>query len=153
MTINLQTIREGVEARLQDAFSANGLSITIHPWLINDDVYPIVTVMPGSPLIEYHTTYGQGLSQINLIIEVRTTAADPISAQIALSRFTNAGTGEPRSIIDALEATLGGNTPTLNGVVENVMVVDCAINNGEQLGSGVYEFAATFNVQILARRN
>lgn len=153
MTINLQTIREGVEARLQAAFLANSDSVTVYPWATASDVYPQITVLPGSPAVQYHTTYGQGLAQVNLVVEVRTTAADPISAQIALSKFTNAGTGEPRSIIDALEATLGGNTPTLNGVVENVMVVDCAVNGGEQLGSGVYEFAATFNVQILARRN
>lgn len=153
MSINLQAIREGVEARIAAVFASNGESVSIYPFLIASDVYPQITVTMGNPGIEYHSSYGLGLSVVNLAIEVRTTAADPVSAQIALSKFANAGTGETKSIIDAVESITTGNTPTLAGVVENVMVTGVSFNSGEQLANNVYEFSATFTVQVLARRN
>jgi hypothetical protein len=151
--MNLQTIREAVESRLAAAFAANADSVTIYPWLTSSDVYPQITVNHSTPAVEYHSSFGRGLCQVNLTVEVRTTAADPISAQIALSKFANAGTGETRSIVDALEAVTSGTTPNLDGAVENVVVAQVSMNQGEQLASGVYEFAATFDVQVLARRN
>ena len=86
-------------------------------------------------------------------IEVRTVATDPVSAQIALSKFVDAGTGEPSSIIDALEfVSTGAMSPNLDGAVDNIMVESVQIAPGLQLTEGPVEFTATFRVQVLTRR-
>jgi hypothetical protein len=87
-------------------------------------------------------------------IEVRTVAADTVSAQVALSKYIDAGTGEASSVIDALElVSVGALTPNLDGAVENVMVENVQVAPGLQLTEGPIEFTATFRVQVLARRN
>lgn len=147
--MNTQTIRAAIATRLQST-----CGLTAYAFDVSSTVYPRAIVLPASPAIEYHASYGAGLSILLFDIEVRTVAVDPVSAQIALSKFVNAGTGETSSVIDALElVAVGSTTPTLGGVVENIMVESVQIAPGQQLTEGPIEFTATFRVQVLARRN
>lgn len=146
--MNTQTIREAIATRLQTM-----CGITAYAFDVSSTVYPRAIVLPASPAIEYHSSFGRGLSTLLFDVEVRTVAADPVSAQVALSRFVDAGTNESASVIDALElVSTGAMTPTLDGAVENVMVESVQMNNGLQLTEGPIEFTATFRVQVLARR-
>jgi hypothetical protein len=149
MAFNTETIREAIADRL-----LSSCELTSYPFDVATVTYPRAIVMPGSPFITYHGTFGGGLSELNFEIEVRATAADPVDAQIILSRFVNAGTGESLSVIDALElVSVGSTTPTLGVAVENIVVTDVSTPPGVQLTEGPFEFTATFTVAVLARRN
>lgn len=146
--MNTKTIRTAIAARLQST-----CGLTAYPYDVSSTVYPRAIVLPGSPAVEYHSSFGRGLVIMRFDIEVRTVAADPVSAQVALSRFVDAGTGESSSVIDALElVAVGATTPTLDGAVENITVESVQIGPGLQLVEGPIEFTATFRVQVLARR-
>ena len=146
--MNTKTIREAIATRIQQL-----CGLTAYPFDIASTVYPRAIVMPASPAVEYHSSFGRGLSVLLFDIEVRTVAADPVSAQVALSKYIDAGTGEASSVIDALElVSVGALTPNLDGAVENVMVESVQVAPGLQLTEGPIEFTATFRVQVLARR-
>ena len=114
-------------------------------------VYPRAIVMPGSPSIEYHSSFGNSLATLRFDVEVRTVAADPVVAQRALAVF--ADTAVTTSVIDALERVDSpAVTPTLGGAVENVMVESVSLPPGVQLTEGGLEFTALFSVIVLARR-
>ena len=147
MTITTATIREAIASRIQDV-----CGITAYPFDVSSTVYPRAIVMTGSPTIEYHSTFGQGLSVLRFEVEVRTVAADPVPAQRALSEFVDTGTS--RSVLDALERVDSpATTPTLGGVVENIIVESVNTPPGVQLVEGQLEFTALFTVAVLARRN
>lgn len=149
MAVDLTEIRKGLVEFLK-------LSLPKTPVFAHDvatPVYPRIIVLPGEPYVTYHSTFGPSLTQVNLLVEVKATAADPESAQIQLARFLGTGTGQTLSIADAIEKVVTGQTtPTLGGLVENVTVDTVSVNTGEQLTDNTIEFAATFRVAALVRR-
>lgn len=151
MAVNLQTIRNAIRDRLQDVVGLNTYSYDTV-----STVYPRAIVMPRTnTTAEYHSTFGPALTVINLDIEVKTCATDPVSAQMALDQYVGSGTGmSGTSVPDALEqVSTGSTTPTLGGAVENIVVESVVMTPGVQLTSGEYEFTATFTVAVLARRD
>lgn len=146
--MNTQAIREAIANRLQQRCGINA-----YPFDVASTVYPRAIVLPSSPAVEYHSSFGRGMCVLLFDIEVRTVATDPVSAQIALSKFVDAGTSESSSIIDALEfVSTGAMSPNLAGAVDNIMVESVQIAPGLQLTEGPVEFTATFRVQVLTRR-
>lgn len=144
MALNTQAIH--------DALASQILTITGKPanaWDTTSTAYPAITVLPGTPYVTYHNT--PTMVSMNLQVEVATNAMEKESAQIALSRFVNAGTGETTSILDALE-NVTSLTPTLGGVVENINVVDVSIFTRTSPDGANQEHVALFNIQVLARR-
>jgi hypothetical protein len=148
MSLDLRAIREALASRIQES-----CNLTAFPFDVSSVIYPRAIVMPGSPAVEYHTTF-RDLCLLNFRIEVRAVAADPVSAQIALAEFCAAGTGQSRSVFDALETvTAPALTPDLDGVVENINVDSVELSDGVQLVEGPVEFTAVFNVAVMARRD
>lgn len=146
MPLDTAVIREAIANRIQTV-----CGITAYPFDVASTVYPRAIVMPGGPAVEYHSSYGQSLATLKFEVEVRTVAADPIPAQRTLATFVD--TAVPTSVIDALERVDSpATTPTLGGVVENVMVESVALPPGVQLTEGGLEFTALFTVSVLARR-
>lgn len=148
MSLDLRAIREALATRIQES-----CNLTAFPYDQASIIYPRAIVLPGSPAVEYHASM-RDLCRLNFRIEVRTNAADAISAQIALDQFVNAGTGQSRSVFDALEnLTTGTPTPDLDGVVENINVESVELSDGVQFTEGPVEFTAVFNVAVKARRD
>jgi hypothetical protein len=147
MAFDLVTIRQAIADRIEST-----CSIKAYAFDINSTVYPRAIVLVDN--VEYHSSFGKGVSIVNMQVEVKTTAAEPIPAQQALMEFVDAGTGETQSIIDALELVAsGGTNPNVGSAVEDIQVVSVRLSPGAQLESGVYEFTATFVVSVAVRRN
>lgn len=149
MAFDVTAIREAVRAHIQLTIP----KVQVHAHDVESGFYPRVIVLPASPYVTYHSSFGAGLAQVNLLVEVKAAAMDPESAQIQLGRFLGAGTGQDWSIFDAVERVTDGPTPNLAGEVENVTVSDVTVNSGNQLENGTVEFAATFQVSCLVRRS
>lgn len=147
MALDTRVIREAIADRLRE-----WCGLTAYPFDQRTSVYPRAIVLPGSPSVEYHRAMGD-LVSLTYRVEVRTVAADPVSAQIALAEFVDAGTGKTRSVHDALlDVATGDTTPTLGGVVENVHIDTVELADGLELTEGQIEFTATFNVTVKTRR-
>ena len=148
MSLDYNAIRVAIADRIRESCNLDVLpqdTATVN--------YPRAIVLPGSPAVEYHASM-RDLCRLNFRIEVRAVAADPVDAQIILSEFVNAGTGQSRSVFDALEnLTTGTPTPDLDGVVENINVESVELSDGVQLAEGPIEFTAVFNVAVKARRD
>jgi len=148
MAVDIAAIRTAIAERISDV-----CGISAYPFDVVSTVYPRAIVLPGTPLVEYHTTFGQGLSQLNFVVEVRTVATDPVPAQETLATFCGAGTGQTLSILDALEDVGTDNTPQLDGAVHAINVESVSVGPGIQLTEGPLEFTALFQVAVLARRD
>ncbi|MFM1965719.1 MAG: hypothetical protein RL134_1444 [Actinomycetota bacterium] len=147
MALDLRAIREAVAQRIQDRCKVTAYA---HP--TNSVVFPQATVLPGVPYVTYHITMHTRV-EVRLQVVVRVIAADLASAQIARDELVNAGTGEVRSIFDALEEiTSPATTPTLGGAVDNIHVVSVDAPQGVRDGDQ-FEFTATFDVVIQATRS
>lgn len=147
MSLDPEVIRQAIATRITES-----CNLTAFPFDVSSTVYPRAIVMPGSPAIEYHHSM-RDLCVLNFRIEVRTNAADPVSAQVALAQFIAAGTGQSRSILDALEdVATGDTTPTLGGVVENIHVESVELFDAD-LDTNPVVFTAVFRVVVKARRD
>ena len=146
MSLDLRAIREAIATRIEES-----CNLTAYPYDIVTTVYPRAIVLPGSPAVEYHAAM-RDLCRLNFRIEVRCVAADPVSAQIALDQFVNAGTGQGRSVFDALEDLTTNPSPDLAGVVENINVESVELPDGIQIEDRL-EFTAIFRVAVKARRD
>ena len=144
MAINTKTIRDAIATRIKQR-----LSLECEPFDVPSEIYPRAVVLHGQPFIEYHGTFGRGIATLNFEIEVRTNAADDVSAQIALAKFVDDGTGQASSIVAALEDP----TPDLGGIVENLHVIDVQMAPGQPLPNGGVEYIALFRVAVKARRD
>lgn len=149
MAFDLTAIREAVRDHIRLTIP----KVQVYAHDVESGVYPRIIVLPASPYVTYHSTFGAGLAQVNLLVEVKAAAMDPESAQIQLARFLNAGTAQDWSVFDAIERITDGTTPNLGGEVENVIVQDVTVNSGNQLQDGTLEFAATFQLACLVRRS
>ena len=155
MSLDLKAIREAIAARIQES-----CNVTAYPYDKATVVYPRAIVLPGSPAVEYHAAM-RDLCRLNFRIEVRCSAGDSVAAQIALDQFVNAGTGQSKSVFDALEdLTVGTTSPNLAGVVENINVESVELPDGIQFpgpngepNGGPFEFTAIFRVAVKARRD
>ena len=150
MAVDLVLIRQAVANRIEET-----TNLRTYPFPVQSDVYPRVMVMNGSPLVATaHGTFRSPLCDINLIVEVATKGMDPVPAQEELARYVSSGTGfETTSVMDALEDLVPGEqTPTLDGLVENINVESVSVDDGEPIDGGLV-FTALFRVTVRARRN
>jgi hypothetical protein len=147
MSLDTKVIREAIATRITEF-----CNLTAFPFDVSNGTYPRAIVLPGSPGIEYHHSM-RDLCVLNYRVEVRANAADAVSAQIALAQFVAAGTGQARSIIDALEdVATGDTTPTLGGVVENVHVESVELFDADtEANPAIY--TAVFRVVVKAKRD
>lgn len=142
-----RSIREAIAKRITER-----CKITAFAYDIDSVVYPRAIVLAGPEGTDYHSDVGSGYVRSQYLVEVKTSAGDPVDAQIALSDF--ASTGIDRSIIDALEEIASGSsTPTLAGAVSMIVVNGVTFTTGQQRDNGPFEFAATFTLTIIAPRS
>lgn len=147
MSLDTKVIREAIATRITE-----WCGLTAFAFDVSSIVYPRAIVLPGSPGVEYHHSM-RDLCVLNYRVEVRTNAADAVSAQIALAQFVAAGTGQSRSIIDALEdVATGDTTPTLGGAVENIFVESVELFDAD-VESNPAIYSAIFRVVVKAKRD
>lgn len=152
MAVNVDSIRAAVAAQIQTVCGINAF-----PYVTNSTIYPRAEVLPDTPFLEYHGSFGTGMATMNVLVVVRHSAGDLVSVQKRLSDFVGGGQASVNSIIDALEQVATGAThPNLSNAtsVSDVMVSDVTLDNGVQVGDGgPYEFTATFKVTIRVSRS
>lgn len=142
MGLNTATIREAIATKLQTTCGLNAF-----PYEVVPQVYPRARVLPDTPTIVYHGTFGtSGMSELAFNVEVAVSSPDPVAGQKVLATYI--GTGVSTSVLDALEADV-----TLAGAVDNLVVESVTLGQGTQYtDNGPIEFVATFKVAVRARR-
>jgi hypothetical protein len=70
----------------------------------------VVVVMDGAALVEYQQAFANGLATVNLVLRIYIQASDIRTAYLRRDALLSSGTGEARSIVDAVmfDRTLGG---------------------------------------------
>lgn len=112
--LTLRDIREQLAASLNDKIS--GFTVRAYP---GDGVSgQCIFIWPGADnYVDYWESYGaSGLATVHLQLQIRTTAADDASAQIVIDELLSSGSGNGRSLIDAIRSN-----KTLGGQVADVM--------------------------------
>jgi len=104
----LSEIREGVAESLR---SIPGLQASAR--ILTNPSLPTAYVLPGET--SFHQTFGDGPSDVNLIVELQVGTYSDIGAQMRLDEFL-AETGEA-----SLKAAIEVN-PTLGGLVDDLIV-------------------------------
>ena len=114
MALGLQTIRTAVETRLSTGITGRQVTVLPNPPLDIDGTYPCICVVPGSdqgPYISYFETFSNnGKALVRFTLRLYVSAADQVSAQIAMDAFLSYGSGFTSSILGAFlgDRTLGG---------------------------------------------
>lgn len=83
--------------------------------------YPCVIIEPGEPFVEYHTTFGNALCEVQLEVTVMVSART-IDSQVAIYDYCGDGTDSPSSIRRAIELGRNHTTGGLNGVIDDLAV-------------------------------
>lgn len=171
MAANPDDIRQAMADRISAVFNTNGVQCAVFARDVRTSSYPRVIVLPDSgTFINYNATMNgsntlAGLLQLSYLVEVKTAASEPESAQIALAQFIGSGASQKASVPDAIESLVGTEntaTPQLGGNVEHVNVNTCSVDtgrdimtvdqNGNTSPSGMLEFTATIQVDVYARK-
>ena len=143
--MNLPDIVEAIKVRLEDVDG-------VRPYAYQLDTIPagqgdVVMVTPAPTLIDYQQALKGGLAYVNLTLLVFIQMTDPRSAYLRLYELASSGTGESRSLIDAL--MIGDRT--FGGVQGDVVVDDLSNVRGEQFDGGRY-LTAEIGVRVLVGR-
>ena len=154
MAFDVTAIRKAIATQITNQLTAGGVKAAVYAHPVQTNMFPRVVIMPGTPYIEYKSSFGPGLSTINLIISVQCSAMEAESAQLSLARFLNAGTGQGGSIFDAVEkVTAPALTADVAGAVQHVAVSDVSIDDGVLSSDNTFEYTATFNVAVYVTRS
>lgn len=113
--LTLREIRESLAASIEAQVA--GFTVRAYP---GDGVNGQCIFIYPSPdgYVDYWATFGGpiGLAVVHLELQIRTTAADDASAQMVIDELLSVGTGNGRSLIDAIRSD-----HTLDGTVDDVM--------------------------------
>lgn len=113
MSLDLVAIRRAVADRIRS--TAHAAKVDVQAYVQPQPMFPIIGVFPGTgDYVSYFETMGPN-GEADVILELRTVVAyGAIDSQILLDEMLSSGTGQTKSIIDALMADR-----TLGGVVED----------------------------------
>jgi hypothetical protein len=150
--VDINAIREAIAAQI----AAHVPAVHCYAFDPGDSVnYPCAIVYPaggpGGEFIGYQQTFGpRGIAGVEMAVEVRVTAPDPVVAQKAMGVLVS--TGNPGSVHDALMApdSTDGQAITLGGVVENMFVP--SVSPFVVRAGAVPELVAVFRLIIKERR-
>ena len=102
-------IRKAVKAQIETNLNRE---TTVYAYGQAEQAYPCIEILPAQgEAVGYFKTFGDGgLGDLRLDLHIYTTAADPVSAQIALDDYLSIGGDNQSSVVDAIlvDRTLGG---------------------------------------------
>lgn len=143
--MNLPEIMEAIAERLKDIDG-------VRPYAYPLDTIPagqgdVVMVTPSANLVSYFEAMRGGLAYIDLTLILYVQMTSERAAFGRLNELASSGTGEARSIIDALMLT----DRTLGGVCGDIVLQDLTNVRAEQFDGGRY-LAAEFNLRVFTGR-
>ena len=143
--MNLPEIMEAIAERLKDVDG-------VRPFPFQLDSIPagqgdVVMVAPAPTLIDYQQAMRGGLAYVNLSLLLLIQMTEPRAAFGRLNELASSGTGETRSITDAL---MTGDR-TFGGVCGDIVVDDLSNVRAEQVDSARY-LTAEIGVRVLVGR-
>lgn len=144
--MNLTDIKAAIAERLKDV---DGVRPYVYP--IEEPpagVGDVVAVRDDEPYIDYQQSFKGGLAYVFLVLRLHVQASDLRSAYLRRDALLSSGTGEARSIIDALmlgDRTLGGACGDI--VVDRVDNIDL-----DSLTTGTRALTADIGLRVLVGR-
>ena len=143
--MNLPEIMEAIAERLKDVDG-------VRPFPFQLDSIPagqgdVVMVAPAPTLIDYQQAMSRGLAFVDLSLVVFIQMTEPRAAFGRLNELASSGTGEARSIIDALMES----DRTFGGVCADIVLQDLSNVRAEQ-GDGARYLTAEFGVRVYVGR-
>lgn len=112
MALDIGAIRTGYVTRL-----ATATGLRVYRTVAGDLAPPAAVIAPADDFIDYHLAHAKGLVKLSWRILVATSKTLEPAGQDLLDDYLSAGTGQTRSIIDAIEADR-----TLSGTVDDTLV-------------------------------
>ena len=143
--MDIKAIRDGLKDRLD---TIDGLRVhDTLPDVINP---PAAVIFPDEPFIAPNEAFGKGLAEARFRVLLYVQRVSARGAQDALDEYLSGGTGETRSLLDALE-----EDRTLDGVVSSLVVTGIGAYGSTTFGEGdnaVLYGSAELRVSVYARR-
>ena len=137
LLLDLQAVRAALAAQLDGSFAG---AVNVYPNMPAAPRLPYIAVVPSSPYVSYHETFGpQGLSDVALTLMID-VGARTVDTQIALDDYL--GVATPRSVYTCLEAD-----PTLGGAVQSCVPLTASVVNDPETG-----FYATIPLRIIVKK-
>lgn len=112
MALDIGAIRTGYVTRL-----ATVTGLRVYRTVAGDLAPPAAVIAPADDFLDYHMAHAKGLVKLSWRILVATSKTLEPAGQDLLDDYLSAGTGQTRSIIDAIEADR-----TLSGTVDDTLV-------------------------------
>jgi hypothetical protein len=144
--MDLRAIREGLAERLA---TVPGVRVEAFP---PDQVNPgnaaLLVVAMGETYVDYHQAFAQGLAIVNVILSPYLPMVSPRSAFASLDELLSSGTGQTRSLIDALM----GTDRTLGGVCSDLVVDEASNVQALNVADGARYLTCDIAVRILVGR-
>lgn len=138
--MKVKAIRDALKEAMQ---SVDGLRV--YDTMPENVQSPAAVVLPDDPFIEYHSTFGNGVATMHFKVTLLVSRKSARAGQDTLDDLLSSGTGETKSVMDAIEASALGNT------VDDAIVEE-AVDYGVTEVAGDSYFKADLKVTALARR-
>lgn len=144
--MNLPDVMEAIAERLRDIDG-------VRPYAYPLDSIPagqgdVVMVTPAATLVNYFQAMKGGLAFVDLALVLHVQMSSDRAAFQRLNDLASSGTGETRSIIDAL--MLGDRT--FGGVCGDIVLQDLSNVRSEIVADGARYLTAEFNVRVYVGR-
>lgn len=142
MALDLAAQRDGIKTRL-----ATITGLIVHDVGVDTITPPAAVVLPDPERgIDYHQSHGKGLTTIPWQIVLLVARDLPAASQDLLDSYLGSGTGQTRSVFDALNGDV-----TLGGVAEH-LIVEGFDSYGRVEWGGVVYLGATVRLKVRQKR-
>lgn len=144
--MNLSEIKAAIADRLKDIDGLRPFAYPIEepPAGAGD----VVAVRDSEPYIDYQQSFKGGLAFVFLTLRLYVQASDLRSAYLRRDALASSGTGEARSIIDALMLT----DRTFGGLCSDVVVLDADNVELDSATGGVRYLTTDIGLRVLVGR-
>lgn len=144
--MDLRAIREAVADRLATVPGVRPSPFP--PDSISSGGATLVVLAPAEQYVSYQEAFAKGLAVVRLVVSPYIPMADPRSAFAELDALLSSGTGESRSLIDALMDT----DRSLGAVVGDVVLESVENVQALTVAEGARYLTADLSIRILVGR-
>ncbi len=144
--MDLRAIREAVAERLSTVPGVRPAAFP--PDSISSGGATLVVLAPAETYVNYQEAFAKGLAVVRLVVSPYIPMADPRSAFNELDALLSSGTGESRSLIDALMDT----DRSLGAVVGDVVLESVENVQALTVAEGARYLTADLQFRILVGR-
>lgn len=143
MALDLAAQRDAIKTRLA---TISGLSVA--DVAVDSVTPPAAIIVPDDSAgqVDYHQSFGKGLTTIPWRILILLGRDTPGPSQDLLDSYLGSGTGQTRSVFDALNSD-----PTLGGVAEHLLVKGFD-NYGRIEWGGILYIGAVVHIDVRQKR-